>query len=259
MVDWLARVQTIVAAFFQMISDTENATRFVTQFPRNIEALVLYGLDIPIEYRAELTTSTASQYLCLLRGTLYNQGTDQEERPLYGLLHVGPPFNIIFVKEDLPLHMRNYVLAHELGHFLADIYIVRNLWLKTLPEQTESILRAFSWQPIDARLELQALIKGLPPRPTTILARGATENPQTIEREISANLIAREVLAPWNTITQLYQTMDKASVTATLHTQFGLPWRVAIDYYDDLRRHFDPHPDMLTRLFSRHLESKKTN
>lgn len=251
----IARAEAIVAAFFELVRKTENAVEYLTGFPRNIETLILYGLEIPIEYRAELTTSTASHYLCKLRGIPDIPRTGQEDRPLYGLLHVGPPLNIIFIKESLSPRLRNYVLAHELGHFLADIYFVRNLWLKSLPEQAENVLRAFSWQTFDARLELQALLRGLPPRPQPILERGTHEHPQTVEREITADLIGREMLAPWKLVAPLYQRMEKDRLISALRKEYGLPLRVAIDYYDDLRKHFAPHPDVITRLFGRYLDS----
>jgi len=258
MINYVARAQAITAAFFELVAKTENGVRYSSQFPRNIEALVLHTFEVPIEYRTEITTSTADHYLCVLRGGQYTAGQTREERPLFGLLHVGPPFNIIFVKEGLSVNVRNYVLAHELGHFFADIYSLRSLWLRALPEQAESILRAFSWQPFDDGLELQALIKGLPLRPEPILDRGAAEHPKTVEREIMADLIAREMIAPWEIALQRYQNLDKLNAIQSFRHEFGLPWRVAENYYDDLRRHFDPYPDVITRLFSRYLGSTES-
>lgn len=254
----IAHAEAIVTAFFELVRRSEGGVEYLSKFPRSIEALILYSLEIPIEYQAELTTSAASNYLCKLRGVPDVPRTDQEDRPLYGLLHVGPPLNIIFIKESLSPQVRNYVLAHEVGHFLADVYFVRNLWLKSLPEQAENILRAFSWQAFDAHLELQALLKGLPQRPEPILERGTNEHPQTIEREITADLVAREMLAPWNLVAPLYQHMGRDQLITALREEFGLPQRVAVDYQDDLRRHFDPHPDILTRLFGRYLGSDKS-
>ena len=86
------------------------------------------------------------------------------------MLHIGPPCNIIFVRDKLSPQTHNYVLAHELGHFLADVFRVQQLWLKSLPEQKNAIERAFAWRECEARLKvievLDAEVKRLQARET---------------------------------------------------------------------------------------------
>jgi hypothetical protein len=141
-------------------------------------------------------------------------------------------------------------LAHELGHLLADVFLIQQLWLKTLPEQKETIERVFSWQEYDAYLEFYGLIKGLPNRPKAIVGRGDALAPETAEREIQADLIARELLAPWETVSSLFRPHEPREFIALLREQFGLPLKIAAYYYDDLKRFHTPTPDMIERLFS---------
>src|SRR5262249_15626689 len=150
---YMQRVLSLSDALFSILN--EEIRLSVLRFPRDIERITVYGLEIPVVRRPNLTLHAASQYLCALRGSAYAPQEKLADRALYGLLHVGPPCSIIFIREDLPPHIRNYVLAHELGHFLADIFFLQRLWLKTLPEQSESIQRAFAWDSYDADLDLR--------------------------------------------------------------------------------------------------------
>lgn len=234
----------------------EKAMAQANLFPRDIERIIVYGLEIPVIKMTDLTIDTAARYLCALQGKLIS-ASEIANRKLYGLLHVGPPCNIIFVLEGLPRHIRNYVLAHELGHFLIDVFSVRQLWLKTLPEQKDAIERAFMWQEYDACLDLQSLIKGLPSRPRVITARGKQIAPETSEREIQADLFAREFMAPWNIVSPLFESNSKEGFIKLLLEQFGLPKRVASYYYYDLQQCLKPQPDVIERLFAPLLASEK--
>ena len=217
----MQRVFAVTEALYSFLSGKFNVSDL--KFPRDIERLILYGLEVPVVRKPNLSLHEAVQYLCVLRGESPKWRADIPNRELYGLLHVGPPCNIIFVREDLPDHIRNYVLAHELGHFLADVFLIQQLWLKTLPEQKETIERVFSWQEYDAHLEFYGLIKGLPHRPKAIVGRGDALAPETAEREIQADLIARELLAPWDTVTSLFRPHESREFIALLREQFGLP------------------------------------
>src|SRR5437016_5321436 len=226
----MQRVIAITDALYSFLSDKLNV--FDLKFPRDIERLILYGLEVPVIRKLNLTLHIAAQYLCILRGESPKGRGDIANRELYGLLHVGPPCNIIFIREDLPDHIRNYVLAHELGHFLADVFLIQQLWLKTLPEQEETIERVFSWQEYDAFLEFCGVIKGLPNRPKAIVGRGYALAPETTEREIQADLIARELLAPWDTVSALFQPNKHREFITLLREQFGLPLKIAAYYYN---------------------------
>ena len=172
------------------------------------------------------------------------------DRKLYGLLHIGPPCRIIFVRDRLSPQVHNYVLAHELGHFLADVFRIQQLWLKSLPEQKEAIERAFAWRECDARLELYAFIKGLPARPEKIINRGQAISPETVEREIQADLFARELIAPWDVVSSVFQTNNKSDFVTLLYEEFRLPRRIADGYWEDLRHHLAPQPNAIEGLFS---------
>ena len=244
----MQRILSITGAFYSFLSDKLNVSDL--NFPRDIERLILYGLEIPVIRKPNLTIHVAIQYLCVLRGESPKGRSNVADRELYGLLHVGPPCSIIFIREDLPNHIQHYVLAHELGHFLADVFLIQQLWLKTLPEQKDTIERIFSWQEYDAHLEFCGLIKGLPNRPKAIVERGDALAPETAEREIQADLIARELLAPWDTVSFLFRPNERRKFIALLREQFGLPLKIAAYYYDDLERSLAPKPDMIERLFA---------
>jgi len=230
----------------------------IRTFPRNMESLIVYSLEIPVVRIQDLTLAAASRYLCALRGKT-EAFNEINNRNLYGLLHIGPPCNIIFVREDLPAHIRNYVLAHELGHFLIDVFSVRHLWLKTFPEQRDAIERAFKWQEANALLDLQVLIKGLPPRPRAITSRGEEMAPGTSEREIQADLFAREFMAPLQLVSDLFRANAGADFIKLLREQFGLPQRIAKGYYLELRLWLEPKADFIERLFAPLLISENKN
>jgi Zn-dependent peptidase ImmA (M78 family) len=252
----MQRVFVVIDALQSLLAEKPEVR--ANSFPRDLERLIIYGLEIPVVTMPDLTLDEAAKYLCILRGKLI-QVNEVLDRKLYGLLHVGPPCNIIFIREGLQPHVRNYVLAHELGHFLIDVFLIRRLWLKTLPEQKIAIERAFMWQEYDAWLDLHALIKGLPPRPGAITARGKQIAPETSEREVQADLFARELMAPWDVVSPLFELNGETDFIRLLHAQFGLPKRVASYYYSDLRRYLKPHPDVIERLFAPLLISPEKN
>lgn len=249
----MQRVFSMMAALSDMLAERPEVEMSV--FPRHIERIIAYGLEIPIKRMLPLTTREAFRYLCMLRGNPASAINSSADRELYGLLHIGPPCNIIFVRDKLSTRVYNYVLAHELGHFLADVYRVRELWLKSLPEQKDAIGRAFAWRDCDAWLELYAYLKGLPPRPQAIIDRGQMTHAETVEREIQADLFARELIAPWDVVSPLFQSNDKSKFSTLLYEEYGLPRRIAASYVADFEHYFTPQPNAIEGLFASLLPS----
>jgi hypothetical protein len=249
----MQRVFSMIAALHDLLAARPESKIHV--LPRDVERLITYGLEIPIKKMSPLTIRAAFRYLCILRGEAPSPVVSIADRRLYGLLHIGPPCNIIFIRDKLSPQVHNYVLAHELGHFLADIFRVQQLWLRSLPEQKEVIERAFAWRECDARLELYAFIKGLPPRPKEIMNRGQATSPETVEREIHADLFARELIAPWDVVLPLLQSCNRAQFGTRLYEEFLLPQRIAQGYFEDLRRYLTPQPNAIEGLFSALLAS----
>jgi IrrE N-terminal-like domain len=253
----MQRVFSMIAALNDLLAERPEANLHV--LPRDVERLITYGLEIPVKRMLPLTLREAFRYLCILRGEAQSPVISVDDRRLYGLLHIGPPCNIIFIRDKLSPQAHNYVLAHELGHFLADVFRVQQLWLRSLPEQKDAIERAFAWRECDARLELYAFIKGLPPRPKEIINRGQTINPETVEREIQADLFARELMAPWDVVSPLCQSNDQSQFVTLLYERFRLPRRVAESYLEDLQHHLAPQPNAIEGLFSTLLTSSDKN
>jgi len=70
----------------------------------------------------------------------------------------------------------------------------------------------------------------------------------TSEREIRADLIAREMLAPWEIVSKIFRP-NKQEMSRLLQQQFGLPKKIAAQYSDDLTQCLTNHPDTIDRLF----------
>lgn len=241
-------VLSVTNAIYELINSNFGDNHLWDHFPRDIEALILYGLEIPIVRLPNLSIKSTSHYLCALTKNDTLLGEETYNRPLYGLLHVGSPSNIIFVRDGLPASTVNYVLAHEIGHFMADVFWIHQLWLATMPEKKAAIQRAFAWENLDGELELAAVIKGLPDRPKTITSRDNLIAQGTSEREIRADLIARELLAPWEIVSKIFHS-NKQEMSTLLQQQFGLPKKIASQYFDDLTQCLTNHPDTIDRLF----------
>ncbi|MHB8595787.1 MAG: ImmA/IrrE family metallo-endopeptidase [Ktedonobacteraceae bacterium] len=229
----------------------KEQTVHLLSFPRNIETLVLFGLELPVVKQHHLTLHSAGKYLCIRRAE------HEHDRPLQGLLHVGLPAAVIFVEATLSPRTKNYIIAHELGHYIYDIFMVRRLWHSSLREQEAAIVQAFSWQTSDPWLELQVLLKGLPERPHSITQRGEGMLVATRKRELVANAIALELLAPWKEASQLFGRYRQAECVIHLREDYGVPFRVAENYYTDLQHVLTPQTDLFDQVFAplRHVKS----
>lgn len=245
----MTKVFSMVDAVLGLLPDCDKEAFAV--FPRDIEKVILYALGVPVIRQPELTLSSAIKFLCALRGEASVDAKVANERKLSGLLHIGSPCALIFVCANLPPHIQNYVLAHELGHLLADVFLLQNLWLKTLPEKEDAIKKYFTWDGRDPWLELSAFIKGLPLRPRAIVGRAGNFSPETTEREIIADLFAREVIAPWDVVAPMSKGYSRREFSDLLCERFGLPINIAAHYYDDLKRYFEPKRDVFGRVLGR--------
>ena len=251
----VAAVQTAVRTLEGLLLADTGYHPALATFPRDIESLILYGLQLPVVRLPDLTPQAADSYLCRLCGIGLPATPGENSRDLYGLLHVGPPCNAIFLRAGLAVHIERYVLAHELGHFLADVFLVARLWAASLPQCQEAIRRAFDWQEFDPLLELQAAVKGLPRRPHAILARGSALEADTAQREIQADLIARELLAPWEAVAPLFAPDQRLAFARRLQREFALPLQIGTAYFDELKHHYAPLPDLIDRLFAPFLDT----
>jgi hypothetical protein len=256
---YLAHAAWIARQIEDIMSQEPASTQLLEHFPRDVAALASYGLDIPIVRQPHLTVQNAREFLCILRDDQPTSSAAIPDRPLYGLLHIGPPSNLIFVSEELPTPFANYVMAHEISHFFADVFFVQQRWSQALPEKTHEIRRLFAWRQRDGWLELQALVRGLPSRPTQIMARGSKELPETAGRERQADLIAREFLAPWYLVAPLFVQHGTKKIVELLCENFGLPMWMAHGYQNTLDITLSPHNDVVDRLFGPLLHNQNLN
>jgi hypothetical protein len=247
---FMAHAAWITRAIEDVMSQEDEGVLLLRRFPRDVAALASYSLDIPIIRQPRLSTHLAHEFFCALRGgDQPNTNMTSPDRLLDGLLHIGPPSNLILIREEISFLSANYVIAHEISHFFADVFMVQQRWMQSLPERVDEIKRVFLWQRKDDWLELQALIKGLPSRPRQIMSRGRAELPETAARERQADLIACELLAPWHIVAPLFQQNETGDFLTLLSQKFGLPRWVARGYLDNLRMALSPRPDAIDRLF----------
>jgi hypothetical protein len=242
-------VAVMVEAVSSMLGESNKS--LLDSFPRNIEQIITFAPQIPVIRQTRLSLSSANQYLCALRGYSNMSSKTADDRKLKGLLYIGSPCAIIFISAGLPPDIEAYILAHELGHLLAEVFLIKQLWLKTLPERTEAIRKYFAWEEADPMLELRAFIKGLPLRPRPIVGRDQNYAPETTEREALADLFGREIIAPWSVIEPFYIPNSKREFAETVSARFNLPLRVAANYYDDLNLYLQTKPRLYDRLLSR--------
>ena len=128
--------------------------------------------------------------------------------------------------------------------------MAQRLWLSSLQERKEAIKQAFSWQAFDPLLELQAFIKGLPDRPRTVTKRGVAVRQETYERELFANAIALELLAPWQEAAALFQKHSKSEFVERIRMDYGVPFLIANYYYRDVRHVLLPQQDLFDHVFA---------
>jgi hypothetical protein len=244
----MKRVTAMMEAVTELLSEYDRV--ILDSFPRSIEQIITLALQVPVIRQPGLTLLSVNRYLCALRGDADLPSGHADDRKLNGLLYVGSPCTIIFVRAGMPPHIESYILAHELGHLLADVFLVQQLWLKSLSERKDAIKRYFAWEDDDPWLELRAFFRGLPLRPHAIIGRGENFAPETSEREIIADLFAREIIAPWAVVEPLYQPESKREFAETMRSRFYLPLRIAADYYEDLTLHLRPKRGLYDRLLA---------
>lgn len=241
--------QCVAETFIHLAKTQSMSSSLIDVFPRDMESLVLLTLDVPVEYRQDLTLFDAEQYLCALRDVPYTPGVDAD-RELFGMLCIGFPVTLILVNASLNARVRNYVIAHEVAHFLVDIFTVRKLWFESLHHREYEVSRAFSWSNDSSWIELQAFVNGLPRRAKAITARGTAQRPETHEKEFEADMVARELLFPSEqAIRRFHKLRTKAHFIRCAREEYGLPLQVANAYYDDINLMLAPRPNFFGDLF----------
>ena len=137
------------------------------------------------------------------------------------------------------------MLAHELATS-SPTYSCRRLWLKSLPEQRDAIHRALRMAGIRPLFGDKRTTKGLPDRPQAIMGRGLQLPVRRLTGRYMADLIARELLAPWEKVAAQYVPGDgnRPHMIRLLREQYGLPLRIAAYYCSDLQRCLTPKPDL---------------
>lgn len=241
--DPIRRAQRCLTSLWQTLAHRPILrTQFEAEFPRPIVTLFLEGFEIPVIPMAPLTHRLASSYL-----TPHSTPNPSfmDNTPLWGLLHIGYPYAVVFLSKRLTPAQQRYVLAHEVGHCTADILRIAQQWDLSASKATD-LLRTFFFglnTPSESDA-LYAALRSLPSHPASMLNSNAY-----VEREIMADLIARELLAPWETVVPLAQRLDSDSLYTQLTIRFQLPPRYALGYIRDLQLAVSPPQDVISTLF----------
>src|SRR5437016_1225602 len=82
----------------------ESYESLLTSFPRDIERIITFAVQVPVIKQQALTISAVTKFLCAIRGNQIDS-LEMSDRKLNGLLYVGPPSPLIFINTSLPTHI----------------------------------------------------------------------------------------------------------------------------------------------------------
>lgn len=154
--------------------------------------------------------------LGVVRGWLVGRGTavtvPGPDRPVRGCLVAHGWDGFVFVEADDPPAERRFTLAHELAHYLRDVWGRRRRAVAKLGPGIADVLDGRRPPTPDERLH--SLLRGLPAGPVVhLLTRGPDEPPEVRAAEAAADRLAFELLAP----------AAQVDGPADLTDRFGLP------------------------------------
>src|SRR5574340_954614 len=99
---FMAHAVWIARAIEDILSQDPEGAQLLQHFPRDVVALASYSLDIPIIRLPQLSTYSAHQFFCALRDVDQpDTAIATPNRLLDGLLHIGPPSNLILIREEI--------------------------------------------------------------------------------------------------------------------------------------------------------------
>jgi hypothetical protein len=141
------------------------------------------------------------------------------DRPLRGCLVAHGWDGFVFVEAIDPPAERRFTLAHELAHYLRDVWRPRRRAVAKLGPGVADVLDGRRPPTPDERLH--AVLRGLPAGPVVhLLGRGAAETPEVRAAEAAADRLAFELLAP----------AAEVGGPTELEGRFGLPPAPAAEY-----------------------------
>lgn len=210
-------------------------------FPRTFARASL-GFSVTVTEWPDLSVGSIRTWLAR-RSAVTVPGPD---RPVRGCLVANGGFGFVFVEATDPEDERRFTRAHELAHYLRDVWQPRRRAMARLGSGIADVFDGRRPATPDERLH--AVLRGLPAGPVVhLLGRGDDEGPAVRAAEAAADRLAFELLAPAEAVGG---PDDRAAVADRLVRTFGLPPGPAARYAALLAPEAPPDR-LLARLFGR--------
>jgi hypothetical protein len=148
------------------------------------------------------------------------------DRPVRGCLVAHGEDGFVFVEATDPADERRFTLAHELAHYLRDVWRPRRRAVAKLGARIADVLDGI--RPATSDERLHSVLRHLPAGPVVhLLGRGDDECPDVRATEAAADRLAFELLAPAEAVDA---SGGRQAVTGRLVDAFGVPPRPAARY-----------------------------
>jgi Zn-dependent peptidase ImmA (M78 family) len=209
-------------------------------FPRELEDAIESAYPLTVKRLARLTLGSLREWLESL-GIPVNSSPD---RPLCGFLAANRGSAILFVDANDAPDEQRYSLAHELAHFLRDVWRPRQRIGRVLGEAGKSV--SDGCRPASQDERLAAALEGIDLAVHVhLLPRDADGRPATAviaDAEESADVLAFELLAPATHLAGRAVSWSTKELVNHLCIDYGMPRREAARYAERLRPPA-PRPD----------------
>jgi diadenosine tetraphosphate (Ap4A) HIT family hydrolase len=203
-------------------------------FPRTLEAAMEAAYPITVKRLAELRLRVIAGWLSQL-GIAIDVGAD---RALCGCLVAVKEHAFVFVDADDDADEQRFTLAHELAHFLRDVWRPRQRAVRLLGEGAAAAFDRDRPPSLDERFvgALEGIVFGVELHLLPRAADGEPAHSSAWCAEDSADVLAFELLAP---AAHLFQagadTWSDDQLLDRLQHDYGLPRRAAEEYLERLR------------------------
>lgn len=223
-------IRSVAADFWRLTGSPTN-------FPRNLEASVLWALPLAVVKIPRLRVQGVREWL---ERDGFASIVPVVERELRACVVASRGRGVVFLDGADADDEQRLSLAHELAHFLLDYLIPRDRAIKTFGESILPVLDGD--RPATPEERLSAVLRGVHIGVYSRLWQrgpsGLAEDAEVVAREDAADVLALEILAPRREIVARARLNTRHrrsdSVARVLEVEFGLPATAAKAYADVL-------------------------